>query len=335
VTTLAAAYFDGKTSRRHDVGIEVVAGRLQLTGADWQRVVAAVAVSEPSGRAPRTLAFGDGSYCEVDQGAELDALLAALGHRHGAVVRWQASWRMAVAALLVIAALIGAGYRWGLPWAAAAIAPRIPPALVTQLSDHVLQVVDAGALAPSALPTARRQALEENFRRLTQGDADLAACSLLFRKAGAIGPNAFALPDGRIVLFDELVALAADDAEVRAVLAHELGHVKYRHGIRQLIQSSVVAAIVAGYLGDISSLFSGLGTLLLESAYSRSFELEADAYGARLLRHDGDSPALLAAMLEKLEKAHTAKHKEAADGADWLSSHPETAARIKRLNELR
>ena len=47
------------------------------------------------------------------------------------------------------------------------------------------------------------------------------------------------LPDGQIVLLDELVQMPADEEEVLAILAHELGHVRHRHGLTQLIQSSV------------------------------------------------------------------------------------------------
>lgn len=306
---------------------------LEILGLEELRTEApaGIEVSEPLGGAPRTLGFADGARCEVPQGPELERLLAALGHRDRAVIRWQRSWRYATAALVAVAVVLAAGYRWGLPWAATQIAPHIPPALVARLSDEVVVLLDRRMLAPSGLAAARREEIERRFGRLVGADPELDKPRLLFRHGGAIGANAFALPDGRIVLLDGLVALTEVDDEVLAVLAHELGHVRYRHGLRQLIQSSVVAAIVAGYVGDISTLLSGLTTLLLESGYSRDFEREADDYGARLLNATGIQPEHLATMLAKLERAHAARPERPATGSDWLSSHPETAARIARL----
>lgn len=326
------AYFDGKTSRRQAVRLAPAADGLDVIGEDWRRreALAGIRVSEPLGGAPRTLSFADGAYCEVAQGSGLDALLAAIGHRDRAVARWQASWRIALAALVGTVVILSAGYRWGLPWAAAQAAARLPPAAVAGLSDNVLQLLDRQALAPSRLSEQRQHEIERGFRRLVAGDPALEGGPLLFRRAVALGANAFALPDGRIVLFDELVELADSDAEVMAVLAHELGHARNRHGLRQLIQSSVVAVVAAAWFGDVSSLLSGLSGLLLESRYSRGFEAEADAYGARLLRQNGYSPEDLAAMLEKLEKAHAG----GKGGGDWLSSHPDTARRVERLRAV-
>jgi Zn-dependent protease with chaperone function len=330
-----AAYFDGRTSRRHAVtlragpdGLEIV-GTSETFSVPWARV----RVSEPIGRAPRTLTFDGGAYCEVPQGPGLDALLGALGHAEGTVARWQNSWRMVVAGALLLAMVLLGSYRWGLPWVAQRTAELMPPAVAVRLSDQVIESLDGRLLAESSVEPARRQTLEARFRTMVRADPDLATSQLLWRSAPKVGPNAFALPDGRIVLLDQLVALAGSDDEVLAVLAHELGHVRHRHGVRQLIQSSVVAAVAASYLGDVSMLLSGLGTLLLESKYSRDFEREADDYGAALLQRTGMSAQSLADMLVRLQSVQQGKQGSAT--TDWLASHPETAERIARLRGLR
>ena len=104
---------------------------------------------------------------------------------------------------------------------------------------------------------------------------------VMFRKGGALGPNAFALPDGTIVFTDEMVRLAEHDDELSAVLAHEIGHVVRRHGMRTIIQDSLLGFLILAITGDItgsSELFIGLPVLLTEMAYSREFEREADQY---------------------------------------------------------
>lgn len=332
-----AGYYDGRTSRRHAVRVQAGQGGIELIASDWSRhqPFAGLQVSEPIGGAPRTLTFADGSYCEVAQGRALDELLATIGHRDHAVARWQNSWRLALAGVVFMVVVLLAGYRWGLPWLAERTAPMIPPAAVSYMSQQVLTALDQRMLAPSALPPERQQALTEALRSIASGDPELANSRLLFRSAPKVGPNAFALPDGEVVLFDELVALADSDEEVLGVLAHELAHVKFRHGLRQVIQSSVVAAVAASYFGDISSLLSGLTAVLLESKYSRGFELEADAYGATLMRRNGRSAEGLALMLEKMERAHEKGTRRNQSSADWLSSHPDTAERIARLRALR
>lgn len=328
-----ASYFDGKTSRRHPVVLRADSSGLELAGDGWHKrePKAAIRVSEPIGAAPRTLSFADGAYCEVAQGDALTALLSALGHRDHAVARWQSSWRLAVTGLLFVVVLMGAGYRWGLPWFAEYSAQRLPPALVSGMSEQVMTALDRRLLKESSVAADRQAALEAGFRRIVASDPALKGSQLLFRSAPKIGPNAFALPDGRIVLFDQLVELAEHDDELLGVLAHELGHVKYQHGIRQLIQSSVVAAVAASYFGDLSSLLSGMTALLLESKYSRSFELEADAFAAATMRRQGMSVDGLVQILEKMERFHDKESSPKSSSTDWLSTHPDTAERIARL----
>ena len=110
--------------------------------------------------------------------------------------------------------------------------------------------------------------------------------------------------------FDQLVELASNDNEVAGVIAHELGHVAYRHGLRQLIQSSVVSFVVGVYFGDVSSMAASFGALALESRYSREFEREADAYAARRLLAAGLGTEPLAAMLESMEKSPCGEGRE-------------------------
>jgi Zn-dependent protease with chaperone function len=334
---MQAIYFDGHTSKRHPVHLLATPGSIELTGDNWNRrePLTGIRVSEPIGAAPRTLNFPDGSFCEVAQGGELNALLATLGHRDRAVTRWQQRWSVAAGSLMLMIAILLAAYRWGLPWFAARAAPMIPPAAVSYLSQRVVATLDAQMLKPSHLPPARQQALAAGLRRLSSGDPALANSRLLFRDAPRSGPNAFALPDGEIVLFDDLVTLADNDEQVLGVLAHELAHVKFHHGLRQVIQSSVVGAVVASYFGDLSTLLSGLTAVVIESKYSREFEQQADDYAAILLRQHDMSPTSLATILEKMEGEHVQQAAQAKAHTDWLADHPETAERIRRLRAER
>jgi Zn-dependent protease with chaperone function len=357
---IPAFYFDGRSSKRHSVNLEATAGRLCLHGLDDERHFdfAEVKISEPQGRAPRVLSFPDGDCCEVAQGAELDALLKALGYRESFVMRLQGNWPVSLGALVCVILILAAAYQWGLPWAAEIAAPHIPLKPMQKLSDAALRQMDEqGMLHPSKLPLVRREKLQGGFERLVALDPELAAYApnphLYFRSA--FMPNAFAMPGGQVVLFDELAEELTDD-EVLAVLAHELGHLNRRHSLRELIQSSVTGAVLATYFGDVSAAAASLATLALKMHYSRDMELEADAYGAAAMRRQNKSPMLLASALEKLERSARYDDDDEDDEEDedsdsdeddsadedeeegssfgWLSSHPETRERIRRLKEL-
>lgn len=332
--SVAADYYDGHSARAHPVTLSLADGRLVVAGEHVHRAeaLAALHVSEPMGAAPRLVKFLDGAHCEVHDHAGFAVLLASSGYRDGWVVRMQERWRWAVLAVMFSVAAIAAGYRWGLPAASGWLAFQVPEKLLVRLGDSTLSLLDDNLFAPSRLPAARQQALRAAFDRLAAPGAAKPAYHLLYRDGGRIGANAFALPDGTIVVTDQLVALAARDEEVLAVLAHELGHLDRRHGLRMLIQSSIVGVVVAWYMGDVSNIAAGLPTMLLEAGYSRDHEREADQYGAALLRHNGLSPDLLAGMLEKLETAHhAARDEQRQDPLDYLSSHPITRERVQAL----
>ncbi|MDR0250293.1 MAG: M48 family metallopeptidase [Burkholderiales bacterium] len=303
--------------------------------------MADIRISEQQGRAPRTLRFeGDNAFCEIAQSPKLDVLLKELGYRASTVVRLQNRWRWVFASLASIALIFVAGYLWGLPWGAKALAPHIPIAAMHPVSSTALEQLDKSLFKPSALPEKRQEKLLDGFRQFAAADPDLALyseyISLNFRSAPRIGPNAFAFPDGQIVLLDELVALHDEDDEILAVLVHELGHLSKRHGIRQLIQTSVIAAVFAAWFGDVSFATTALYTTLLHLGYSRDMEREADDYAAEWLRHQGKSPDLLADTLEKMEEEYrkkmpTSDQDRKENFLDWVSSHPNTDERIRRL----
>ena len=138
--------------------------------------------------------------------------------------------------------------------------------------------------------------------------------------------------DGDIVMIDELVALAKDDREIYAVLAHELGHLEKRHSLRQLLQGTIVGLVISWYLGDISSILASAPAAILQARYSRDFEREADAFGASMLMHNNISPGYLANMLERLEKAHGRERDK--ESYDYFSTHPGADERVRELREL-
>lgn len=334
--TLLADYYDGKSTRRRVVALRHEHGRLRVCGDDIERVAELheLRVSEPMGDAPRLLTFADGAFCEVRDHAAFQALLDETGYRDGRIVRWQSSLRWIVASSFLCVFALFAAYRWGLPSLAGHLANALPDSVLEAVSDQILEHLDERILAPSQLPAAQQAVITRRFSALVASDASrsLPDHRVVFRANRAIPANALALPSGTVILTDDLVALADNDSQVLAVLAHELGHVDMRHGMRQLIQSSLVGALVAWWVGDLSSLMAAAPAALLEARYSREFELEADVFAARLLAANGVSPRCLAELLIRLENATS----PAASGGGrafsaYLSTHPETALRAAAM----
>ncbi|WP_018413079.1 M48 family metallopeptidase [Methyloversatilis thermotolerans] len=324
---IPALYFDGRSARPHAAQLWLEGDVLRLEAADLSRSdpVMSLRVSEPMGRAPRLVSFPDGAHAEIRAHEQFARLLQQSGHVDRATVRFafDARWVLASVGLLLL--LVWAGGRWGLPWAAERVAPLVPRLAVEAMSTQALALIDERLLEPSTLDADVTARLAETLAARTD-----VPHRLYFRSGGPVGANAFALPDGALIVTDELVALAPDDEAVIAVLMHELGHVELRHGLRMMLQGSAVALIMTGYFGDVSNLLATAPTYIIQSGYSRDMEREADDYARRKLLAQGRSPAVLADMLERLASAH----RDGGDGpSGWLSSHPDVAERVAALRE--
>lgn len=327
---------DGSTSRGREASLCFYAdGSVRLQLPDGVRSLAFGELEIPSrlGNTPRRIRLPDGGELEVADNDAVDAVLDAYGpHGHDWLHRLESRLlAVGVATVLVLAAGAIFVVR-GVPAIAREAAFAVSPELAASLGQGTLDVLDR-SFEPSQLSESRRSELREAFDRIVAGAEPGYAYQLVFRSGGLIGANAFALPSGSVVLTDELVALAEDDEELEAVLAHEVGHVVHRHGLRQAIQSSMLAIAIVLVTGDLSStsgFVAALPTLLAETSFSRDFEREADDYAAAYLATRDIDPCRLGALLRRMEQA-------SGGGAPipFLSSHPSTRERIEALGECR
>ena len=325
-------YFDGLSSQPHPVTATVDGATIALRGESIDRsfTLADTRVSERLQHAPRLITFSDGSYCEVANQPELDAVLARTQFRDSWVVRAQTHWRYALGALVATVAALVFGYLYVLPWAARIGAQQIPPELEARIGQDAVAWFDRRLFEPSKLPPEHRQRLVARFAEIAPRDAR--SYRIEFR-AGKIGPNALALPGGIILVTDELVLLAESDDAVLGVLAHELGHIEHRHLLRRLITSSVTGAVAALLAGDASGIATALPATLADLSYSRDMEREADDYALALLRAHRLPLAPLADLFEKMEAVHRDRigKDRGIRFEGYLSTHPDTAERVRKL----
>lgn len=241
-------------------------------------------------------------------------------------------WRgVVVLSILFLAAL--AGLRLAIAPAGDVLARLVPDTLVERASGLVLAQLDMTFLEESQLPSATRQRLTDEFDRMRKLAApEFANTELHFRRAPAIGPNAFALPGNDIVLLDELVTFANDEEVVLAVMAHEFGHVTGRHALRQVMRSAVVAigvGLIVGAEETVLEEIVGFGGNIVLSGHSRNFELEADSVSADWMQRLGHDAEALPRFFQKLQT----ECGNLCDGGGLLTSHPSFRERIEALGE--
>lgn len=323
-----AYYFDGMTSRRMSVTLAVRDGIAIITG-DTQRQcpLADLRVSERLGNAGRKVTFPDGAYIEILDTYSFNMLLRRTGHEEPFVIRMQQSWHSTLAALLATAALLAAAYFYGLPAFAKAVANVLPGNVERTIGRETLAFLDKRIFAPTDLTEQRQKAIRQRFQALLPPTEHPPNHEIIFRKS-RIGPNAFALPSGQIVLTDELVGLVDRDDAVMAILCHELGHLHERHLMRRIIQGSAIGAIATVLFGDASSVVANIPAVILDLKYSRDAEAEADAYAIAMLKKNGIGLLALVHTFEKLKE-------ESGEHAPYLSSHPPTSERIERVRSAR
>jgi Zn-dependent protease with chaperone function len=333
-----AWYYDGRQAKRHEVSLSLEDDVLHILGPEIQRQAAlsAVKIQAPLGNTPRLILFSDGARCEVADHQAFAALLPDAGS--SLLADLESHWPFVWLALLLTIGVAMAGYVWGLPYAARQVAARLPDSVLQPMDSQILDTLDKSMLTVTELPPERQQQLREELKQLVLPPGATAPKQLLFRASPKLGANAFALPGGSIVVLDKLVALAANDEEILAVLAHEMGHVSHRDALRQMLQASAVSMFMTWYIGDVRGLLASAPALLLQTNYSRDLEQHADLFAAQLLRLNAIPANRLADMLEKLAAAHQEQPIPADDTSkslfDYISTHPNTGERIKTLRQM-
>lgn len=323
-----ATYFDGTSSRRRAVmlrfsdRLEIVDHEQTLAVWDYADIRRA---DSPSGMlrlgCPTVSALARLEVRDSALARELVLRCARLdentpGRRGVAVI---VGWSVAAAVSIVLVVL------FGLPMIADRLAPLVPDALERRLGEvadgQIKKVFDAKACDNPAgqrafvkLVTAIRQSAGLD----TSVQSGVLSSSI---------PNAFALPGGRVYLFDGLLTKAENPDEIAGVLAHELGHLKHRDSMRGLIRDGSTSFLIGLLFGDItgsSVLIFGSRTLVT-SSHSREAETNADSFAIEIMHRLGRPAKPTGELLLRV----TGKE---GKGLSIISSHPLSEDRLARMS---
>ncbi|TAF52496.1 MAG: M48 family peptidase [Oscillatoriales cyanobacterium] len=174
--------------------------------------------------------------------------------------------------------------------------------------------------------TSVQQFVEDLGERLV-AVSDRPDLSFTFQIVNDSSINAFATLGGFVYVNTGLIALAENEAELAGVVAHEIGHITEKHVIERMKQAAIARG-VAGSTGVDDSVLVGIGyELALSLPSSRRAEYEADEVGLAMLEDAGYAPSGIVTFFEKLAAASGGGRPPT-----FLSTHPATESRIRRLN---
>lgn len=153
--------------------------------------------------------------------------------------------------------------------------------------------------------------------------------------------NAFAAPSGFIFISRGMLRLCENEDELAAVIAHEIGHVEHKHGLRAIRTGRITTAVTvlgtesARQLGgeeiaELTDIFdesiNDITSTLVNSGYSRRLEREADRSAVAIMEKIGYNPHALVNVLEKMAEEWE------GGGPGFMTTHPHPDSRIRDVN---
>ena len=155
-----------------------------------------------------------------------------------------------------------------------------------------------------------------------------------FNVVNATYVNAYAFPGGSIAITRGILAELDNEAELAALIGHELGHVNARHTAARMSKSKIIGTLVGGAsliagtasqsLGNLAGTVGGLGASLFLARYSREDERQADELGMDYMVGAGYSPQGMVGLMDVLRSM--GKSQPSAIEA-MFSSHPMSTER--------
>lgn len=161
-----------------------------------------------------------------------------------------------------------------------------------------------------------------------------------FRGVNATYINAYAFPGGSIAATRGILLSLDNEAELAALLGHEIGHVNARHTAERMTKTMLTQAVVAGVAlytqiekpeyAPLAAGLGGLGAGLLLAKYSRDDERQADALGLEYMTRANENPSGMVGLMEMLQSM--SQHKPNAIEV-MFSTHPMSENRLKTAKE--
>lgn len=290
-----------------------------------------VKISSPLANVPREISFSNQDLLSVNSDKKLDVIL---DHKESRIHRMERSFSWVLGSIILTPlALIGI-FKYAIPALAIVFAQYVPEPVTQLASRHTMIAMDRTLLAPSEVDAKRQQDYQQQWQSLiAMLDIKHKGYQIHFRKSDKMGANAFALPDGTIVITDGLIELVDNDVELlNAILLHEIGHVEHQHSMRLVAETLVSSMAINYFFGDIGGMiefFVGMSTTVVQNQFSQKLEWQADNFALAQLEVLGKDKEHFAKAMEKL----ASQAPEESRIESLLSSHPSIKQRIENARQ--
>lgn len=224
--------------------------------------------------------------------------------------------KLHVALAILILAVIGLSYVFVIPWIAEKSVVLIPE----EYDDKLGEMFFEQSILFDSVDVAKTKTLNLFAKELQLNNTK----KLKFTVVDSETINAFALPDGNIVVYSGIIDSMKNYDELVALLGHEASHVNNRHSMKMMCRSLSGYLFVSAILGDVNGIMAIVGdnvNNLQSLSFSREFEQQADADGFQILLQNKIDPKGMSNLFKRLDD-----HSNIIP--EFLSSHPITKERI-------
>jgi Zn-dependent protease with chaperone function len=226
---------------------------------------------------------------------------------------------------LFILGFIALSYLILIPWVAEKSVILIPEDYDNKIGSLVYsQIIDEGNIDSTKTKSLNLFAKELKLNNKKQ---------LHFTVVNSDIVNAFALPDGNIVVYSGILKTMKNYEELVALIGHESAHVNNRHSMKMMCRNLSGYLFVSAVLGDVNGIMATVGdnvNTLQSLSFSREFEKDADRDGFAILKKNNVNPKGMSTLFSSLQK----EEKGMVTLPEFMNSHPVTQERIKYINKL-
>lgn len=225
---------------------------------------------------------------------------------------------------ITILGFIGLSYLYILPYIAEKAVVLVPESYDTNLGDLVFKQ----SLMTSTIDSVKSERLNLFAKELKLNNNK----NLHFTVVNSDIINAYALPNGDIVVFSGIIDAMKEYDELVALIGHEVSHVNNRDSMKMLCRNLSGYLFVSAILGDTNGVMAVIGdnaNTLQSLSFSRKFEHQADVEGFQILTTNHVNPKGMSNLFKRLEE-----DKNGFSIPEFLSSHPITNERINDIDKL-
>ncbi|MBL4629963.1 MAG: M48 family metallopeptidase [Paraglaciecola sp.] len=292
-------------------------------------------ITDKLGSIPREVVLHKHGLLCLESTPVVDQWLAA-NLKTNRIAKMETSRSVVLLSLILVPLFLFGFFKYLIPSFAVHFAEYVPDSAIKIASEHTLYAMDKTLLDESEVDAQLQQTYRDDWQlTLNQLPLNGVQYTLNFRHSEEMGANAFALPDGTVVVTDELLSLIDNDVDLlRAILLHEIGHVEHKHSMRLIAETLATSLAVDYFFGDLGAMievFAGISNTIVQNQFSQKLEWEADNFAIQQLQTLGLEPESFALAMEKL--AESLPQESTLDAL--MQSHPLMKERIQNARQVK